>query len=297
MTQKARLSVIAATMVLTASAPAALFIDFNSNQEGGGAPTVGEPANPTTALHNEPGYQSYHVTHESAAHMDPATAGVYSTTFALTGPAVVSLLPAWPGTTNINVRQSIGRTGGQADTWLGNHQNLLRDFIGIDSRTASGGLGPWDGTTGDPTYMTLTLGGLPAAEYWMTSFHHDVENMNSFFTIEVSTDGGDTFGIPINGRMTNSLPGGTPAENEVLGGQGVNIAGGDPRALSSTQQFGFETTGDTVVLRYATLGPVGMPVHQTFFGINGFELTQIPEPTTAFLSLLGAGLFLRRRRA
>lgn len=97
--------------------------------------------------------------------------------------------------------------------------------------------------------------------------------MNSFFTTEISTDGGETYGPIINGRMTNSLSGGTPAENEVLQGTEPNIAGGDPADLSSTQNLTFTANGtDDVVLRFAPLGTG--PVHRMFFGMNGFELDQ-----------------------
>ena len=286
-------------VALTGAAPAALWIDFNSDQSTGGTPIAGDPDDATSALHNQSGYLSYHVTHESAAHLSPATAGVYSTSFALTGAASVSVLPAWTNTTDVRVRQSIGRPDGQANTWLGNDQSLLRDWLGIDSRTTNvGGNGAWDLTTGTPTYMTIALGSLPAAAYSMTSFHHDVENMNSFFTLEISTDGGSTYGSAITGRMTNSSALDTPAENEVLANTGVNVAGGDPADLSSTLDYGFTANGtDNVVLRFAPYHPTSSTlVHHTFFGINGFQLDQVPEPSAGLLGLFGGLLLLRRQR-
>jgi hypothetical protein len=276
---------LAGAMATTANA--ALLVDFNSNQAGGGDATAGDPT-AATALENETGYQSYHANHESAAHLNPATAGSYSTTFANSGPATVSVLPAWDG--GNNVRQSIGRGN---LTWDGEKIDLLSDWIGIDSRPG----GNWDGTTGTPTYMTLALGGLPADNYSLRTYHHDNEHMNAFFTTEISTDGGASFGPIITGRMTNSLAGGTPAENEVLQGTGPNVAGGDPADLSSTQNLTFAANGtDDVVLRFAPLGDG--PVHKMFFGINGFELDQqvVPEPSSSLLGLLGAVLLGFRRR-
>lgn len=279
------------------SSSAALLVDFNSNQAAGGAPIAGDPGNATTPLHNETGYESYHINHEGAGFVDPATAATYNANFLNSGVSTVTLLPEWTNTTSNAVRQAIGRSDGQAASWTGNNQNLLRDWIGIDSRGTNGA---WDGTTGTPTYMTLSLGGLPADNYAMTTFHHDVENMNAFFTVEISTDGGATYGSITNGRMTNSLAGGTPAENEVLAGTGVNIAGGNPADLSSTQNLAFSANGtDDVVLRFAPLGPTSNAVHQMFFGINGFQLDQVnavPEPSTGLLSLLGAALLFHRRR-
>ena len=99
--------------------------------------------------------------------------------------------------------------------------------------------------------------------------------------------------------MTNSLAGGTPAENEVLPNTGVNIAGGNPADLSSTMNLSFTANGaDEIVLRYApTQG--NDQVHRMFFALNGFELSQtsaIPEPSTGLLGLLGLSFLIRRRR-
>ncbi|MEN8775017.1 MAG: PEP-CTERM sorting domain-containing protein [Akkermansiaceae bacterium] len=290
---KKALTTTAVILSCVGSASATLLVDFNSNQASGGNAVAGDPAG-AAAVHNEAGYESYHTNHESASHLNPATTASYNTTFINSGAVTVTLLPEWESGASNAVRQSIGRSQGQTDSWLGNSQNLLRDWIGTDSR-AGGGI--WDGTTGTPTYLFLTLGSLPADNYEMTTFHHDVENMNALFTTEISTDGGATYGSIINGRMTNSLAGGVPAENEILPGTGVNIAGGDPAALSSTQNLTFAANGsDDVVLRFAPLG--SGQVHKMFFGINGFELDQsaVPEPSTGLLGLLGAVMLFRRRR-
>lgn len=287
---KKAITITTTTMVAWAgSASASFLLDFNSNQSGGGAATAGSPEL-VPAVNHEAGYASYWINHEAAGFVDPATAGSYNTNFALTGPASITLLPSWPNSTGNTVRQSIGRSDGQANSWTGNNVDLLRDWIGTDSRPVN-----WDGTTGTPTYFTLTLGGLPAGMYDFIGYHHDVENMNSLFTAEVSTDGGATFGPLVNGRITNSLPGGIPAENEVLAGSGVNVPGGDPADLSSTMTLNFDANGtDDVVLRYAPLG--NGDVHRMFFAINGFELNQVPEPSTGLFGLLGLGFLIRRRR-
>lgn len=284
---------------LLGTASASLLLDFNSNQAGGGTAPTGSPSNIPAANH-EAGFNSYWANHENFDTLGNPIAASYDVNFALTGASTVTLTPAWPNTTSLAVRQSIGRSGGQAASWLGNNQNLLRDWIGIDSRPggASGGNGGnFDGT--NPTYFTLTLAGLPAGSYDFLGYHHDVENMNSFFSAEVSVDGGDSFGSILEGRMTNSLAGGTPAENEVLANTGVNIAGGNPADLSSTMTLSFTANGaDEVVLRYAPTQANGQ-VHRMFFGINGFELSQtsaIPEPSTGLLGLLALSFLIRRRR-
>lgn len=262
-------------------------IDFNSNQNGGG--TADAPA------HNEAGFQSYHAEHEVSATFISRT---YTANFALTGNANVALTPGFPNTTANTVRQAIGRTDAQANSWLGIQRNLLRDWIGVDARTSEQGNGVFGPGGGTPTYFLLTLSGLPAATYSWLSWHHDVENMNSTFSIELSVDGGANFLSLGSGRMTNSSEGGTPAENEVLPGTSPNVADGDPALLSSTVRFQFDANGtDDVLVRFAPIVADLTQTHHAFFGINGFVLDQVPEPSAAACALLGAaGLGLRRRR-
>ncbi len=277
---------------------AGLLIDFNSNQANGG--TAEAPA------FNQAGFQSYFASHEVSATF---IARSYDVAFALTGAATVTLTPGFAGTSANTVRQSINRSDAQAASWAGNNVNLLRDFIGVDARPGEGGNGNYNGTDGTPTYLTITLGGLPASTYAWTSFHHDVENINSFFQVELSTNGGATFSLLGTGRITNSLAGGTPAGNEIPSGTSPNVPGGDPANLTSTQAFQFTATGDDVVIRFAPYAkldassPLTYPdgdylggVHNSFFALNGFTLEQVPEPSALGLGALGLAALLRRRR-
>ncbi|MGC6583208.1 MAG: PEP-CTERM sorting domain-containing protein [Akkermansiaceae bacterium] len=251
-----------------ATAQAALLIDFS---------------NATSPL--EPGYEAYRATHENAASF---TTQSYNPTFAVSGAANVSLTPAWPNTTDNRVQQLIHRNANNINQWNGSNTDLLSDFIGIDTRTANGGNGNYDGSTGTVTHMTFTLSGLPAGTYQYVSFQHDVENVWADFTVEVSTDGGSNFGPLGNGSMTSTSTGGNPDNPN-------DITTGDALGLSSTYATSFTADGtNDVVVRYGVLADT--QVHRQILAVNGFQLSQVPEPSSAALSFLAAGMLLRRRR-
>lgn len=267
-----------------------LSVDFNSNQDGGGDSSTNSDPSLSTANHNQAGFSSYHANHEVIAEFSTAN---YSG---------ITVTPDWTNTTDNRVRQSIDRGTGNDNNWVNtnNDLDLVTDWLGIDTRTGNGGNGNWDGgQVGTPTFMTLTLGGLSKGVYDMTSFHHDTENVHTFFQIEVSTDGGSTFtNLGQEFYMSDSTAGGNP-NSATDGGLGT-ILGPDAFSLPSTVSLDFIANGtDDVVLRYAPLsGELGNAVHNQIWGINGFVLQQVvPEPATAALGLMGlAGLAMRRRR-
>ena len=257
-----------ALLGLASAAHGQLMIDFNSTTQGGG------PA-------NEPGYQAYDAAHENAATFDTKTYSAFGTD--------VTLTPSWPNTTDSRVQQAIDRGGNFDANWVGNNINLLTDWLGTDSRPGNGGNGNWDGTTGTPTWLDLTLGSIPAGAYSWTSFHHDTEHMHSPFTVELNTGSGfTTIG---NFQMTDSTPGGNPDSGGLVQTGDVFA---DPHDLPSTVNFNFNATGADVVVRITPLSQIA--VHQQFVGINGFELAVVPEPSGALLGLFGLALALRRRR-
>jgi hypothetical protein len=178
----------------------ALLIDFNSNQNAGGS-SVGFDPQDAPSAHLETGYQGYHADHEVAAEF---SLGTYS---AFGGVNNITILPSWPGTTDRRVMQSIDRGGGNDANWGGTKLDLITDWIGADSRPGNGGNGVYDGVTGMPTRLILTISGLPFGNYSWRSYHHDTEHMNGEFIMEVSTDEGATF-VQVGGvhRVTDSTP-------------------------------------------------------------------------------------------
>jgi len=269
---------------LTGSSQAALWVDFNSNQDGGGnSNTAGDPGL-SAAAHNNQGWNSYHANHETVAEFAPAT---YATSFSITGAGNVTVTPAWPNTSDRRVQQSIDRGAGFDNNWNDNDLNLVTDFIGIDTRTNNGGFGNWDGTNGTPTLMTLTLDGLAAGSYNWTSYHHDTEHVHGTFRVQIDT--GTGLSQLADGVMTDSSPGGNPNSAVTVS----DFAG--MTAQGSIYNTSFTADGvNSVVLEFAPYANTA--VHAQIWGMNGFQLTQVPEPSSSLLGLLGALFVLRRRR-
>jgi hypothetical protein len=252
--------------VVAISQGAILQVDFNSNQDGGGESTTAGDPSQSVANHNQAGWSSYHANHENAAEF--TTAG-YTTPV-----GVITITPTWPNTTKNTVQQSVDRASGNDETWdnsLG-YLNLMTDFIGIDTRTSEGGNGDWDGINGTPTYMDLRIGGLPAAPYMWTSFHHDTENAHGPFAVWISTDGGATFKQLPDGVMTDGSEGGTPESPK-------REHGPDPYLLPSTYRTSFVADGvNDVVMRFAPYAAEN--THRRVWGMNGFQLDYITTANT-----------------
>ncbi len=247
-----------------------LKVDFNSTSQDGGP-------------HNQEGWQAYDAAHENA---DSFVSVEYEVDFP-GGTQTVTVTPDWPNTTDARVRQSIDRGAGNDANWLGENLDLLTDWIGSDSRTNNGGNGPWNRVDTDPTYLTLTLGGLAEGDYFFISYHHDTENMWSDFQVEVSTDGGATFSAPVDLQSTDSTPGGNPDS-------GAPVTDGDISALSSTFKTAISSNGtDDIVIRYAPYADGVDPggVHKDFFLMNGFKVIEYPQNLVPSLSTWGMILF------
>lgn len=263
---KLALTSAATLLTLGGLSNAALWIDFNSTTQDGGP-------------HNDAAYLAYNAGHEVAADFTTMT---YATTFAITGAASVGVTPTWPNTTDNRVQQMIDRGAGNDANYTtpGAYSlDLVTDWIGIDTRTANGGNGNFDGTTGTATWIDITLSGLPAGTYDWTSIHHDTENVFTNFNVYV--DGA----LDGSGYQNDSTTGGNPS------------SGTESPGPANTYDTTFTSTGANVVIRFEPLsGELGNAVHNQLFALNGFQLEQVPEPSTGILGLLGATLMLRRRR-
>ena len=261
---------LGAILAAQTNVSAQLWVDFNSTSQNSGP-------------HPQAAYESYDAGHEVTADFVTQSYSAFAGTIGVT--------PAWPNTTDNRVQQMIDRGDGNDAQWLGSDLDLVTDFLGIDSRTGNGGNGDWnrsdDATS--PTYMTLSLSGLPAGDYNWKSFHHDTENVWADFQVELSTDGGANYAAVGDFEMSSSSTGGNPAN--------AGLITTDPVSMVET---GISATGDDVVFRFATFadGVDASAVHKQIFGINGFQLSAVPEPganvmlVTAFVALLA----IRRRR-
>ena len=262
------LVMLSVLLLVAGSASASLMVDFNSTTQDGGP-------------HNQAGWQAYDAGHEVPTDFVTAYYSAFGTT--------VSVTPTWSNTTDARVQQSIDRGASNDGNWdnSAGDLDLVTDWIGTDTRTANGGNGDWDGTTGTPTYMELTIGGLPADNYVWTSFHHDTEHCHGAFAVWLSTDGGASFAPLADGLMTDSTPGGTPDSLATEDGP-------DAYTLPSTYTTSFAADGtNDVIMRFAPYASTD--THKRIWGMNGFEL--VPEPTTLLLLGLGGVALLRKRRS
>lgn len=216
---------------------------------------------------SESGYQSYLATHENSASFTAQSYSAFGTSITIT--------PDWTDSTDNRVRQMLERGAANNANWTGNKIDLLKDFIGVDTRTINGGNGDYDGTTGGPTTLTLTLSGLPAGSYQWLSYHHDTEHVFTSCLISYSSDGGLTYtSIPGSFPGTDSTDGGNPASPQTYTGN----PDPDPASLPSTAVFNVTAeAGKDLVLKFTPLSTTS--VHQQIWAMNGFELTALGLPS------------------
>jgi len=241
------------SLILSQIAQAQLMVDFNSTTQNSGP-------------HNEDGYQAFSAPHEGAT----APLGQDYTAFGTT----ITVTPSWPNTSNNKVRQFVDRGLANDAQWGTTNLDLLTDWIGADARSGNGGNGTYDGNTGTPTYLTITLSGLPAGSYSWKSFHHDTENINAEFQVEYSVNQASSFTkLPQTYTITDSTAGGTPASPQTY-----SDTTHTKDTLPSTVHFDFMiSSGQDIKIRLAPYS-TGL-VHQDFVIMNGFEVDFTAPPT------------------
>lgn len=139
-------------------------------------------------------------------------------------------------------------------------QALLEDFVFFNQ----------DG--GGSNFIQFQFDDLKAGEYTFTALHHFTQANSNFPTMDILLNGVDT---------TDNIA--------MVQGTGINTLN------TSVVNFTVVNDNDAVTIRYAN--PVSdNPEGNEHFGINGFELTRVPEPGSLALLAMGGLCVLRRRR-
>jgi len=139
-------------------------------------------------------------------------------------------------------------------------------------------------STGPGGFVTVNISGLSAGSYSFTSWHLDHEDQTGGMTVDFSDNGGSSF--------TNSVVPSFDLLN-YAGGGSVPVPA-DNAAAPYAATFDFVSTGADVQIRFRNNASTNSS--EAFALTNGFQLTQIPEPSAVLLGGLGLLALLRRRR-
>jgi hypothetical protein len=192
------------------------------------------------------------------------------------------------------------------------NDDFLRDWISVTQfTTTTGGV-----ITNNPApTLTFTISGLIPGQYKWTSWHHDIEDQSGLINYTFTDASGASTGvIDVSHGVANSANTGSPTPNFV-NGRGAPVNGtGDPISnppgtpTSFSKVFTVDGSGSFTFAMSSGFDPALMSASENlpnssgslnFAVINGFEVTQVPEP--ASIVLLGFSAFLamlvaKRRR-
>jgi len=212
--------------------------------------------------------------HETDVLTDPDLGVNRSVTWpvAAFGGADVTVDISYPDADDPRIMQMYDRGTAALANYEGTRPSLVRDWVGTDSRTTSGGNGP-----DTPTTLRMEISGLPDGTYLFRSYHHDLEAQQGRFQIEV-TDATRTAENLGYFRLTHSTD---RPEASVSDHRPQNPGTGNPPSvLPSTIEFVFTVAdGKPVDVDFKiqqTAGNKNDFVRYSFFVCNGIEIS----PTT-----------------
>ena len=144
------------------------------------------------------------------------------------------------------------------------YAEFWRSWIGVDSDETSG-----------TSQLKLSLSGLEANQaFTFTSYHVDSADQGATFTVDQTPSASETSTSPFTFR------------------RGLSGSIGDD--LVSSYAYSFDVTSDAL----GNLDVTYAIASGRLYGVNGFDLVAVPEPSTGLLAAFAASaLFLRRRRA
>lgn len=206
-------------------------------------------------------YLSYGTPHETATTGQLTTYNDVSfSEGGLAGTYTVGVAFTWPGNPNATAKQAFDDRNNPRE-----FAEFWESWIGADTRVSGG------------NSFQLNLTGLEANQaFTFTSYHADTADQGATFTVDLTPTSSETSTSPFTFRRGQSTPT-SPLED-----------------LASLYAYSFDATSDVD----GNLDVTYTLDEGTFFGINGFDLVAVPEPSTGLLvAFAGSALFLRRRRA
>lgn len=188
------------------------------------------------------------------------------------------------------------------------NDDLFRDWIGITqfTTTTSGVI-----TNNPAPTLTFTISGLIPGQYMWTSWHHDTDDQTGLINYTFTDASGASAGV-IDGSHGVANAGNTGSPANFVNGRGAPVNGtGDPVnnppgtpstfskvfTVGGSGSFTFAMTpGYNPALSDATTNLPNSAGSLNFAVINGFEVTQVPEPGSIALFLGAFGLVAMRHR-
>ena len=187
------------------------------------------------------------------------------------------------------------------------NNDLFQDWVAVTqfTTTTSGVM-----TNNIAPLLTFTISGLVPGQYKWTSWHHDTDDQSGLVNYTFTDASGASTGV-IDGSHGVANAGNTGSPVNFVNGRGAPVNGiGDPGNPAGTPasfskvftvdgsgSFTFAmTSGFDSSLQSASTNLPNSSGSLNFAVINGFEVTQVPEPGSIALVLAACGLLATRFR-